>query len=125
MGGPCEQDALVPLVSRDEDDSSALLQPRYIYPPSHIIAMIGSAGWGQPRSARLGTSSAEGSGPEPSAKGRRPRLSPPGLHSLLGAIDETPTIDDKAMAAVDSEWRTAREIYAILAKVRSFQRQRP
>jgi hypothetical protein len=25
-----------------------------------------------------------------------------------------PTIDDKALAAVDSEWRTAREIYAIL-----------
>jgi hypothetical protein len=24
------------------------------------------------------------------------------------------TIDDKALAAVDSEWRTAREIYAIL-----------
>ena len=25
-----------------------------------------------------------------------------------------PTIDDKALAAVDGEWRTAREIYAIL-----------
>jgi len=25
-----------------------------------------------------------------------------------------PTIDDKALAAVDREWRTAREIYAIL-----------
>ena len=25
-----------------------------------------------------------------------------------------PTIDDKALAAVGSEWRTAREIYAIL-----------
>jgi hypothetical protein len=25
-----------------------------------------------------------------------------------------PTVDDKALAAVDSEWRTAREIYAII-----------
>jgi len=30
---------------RDEDDSSSLLPPRYI-PPGHIVAMIGSAGWG-------------------------------------------------------------------------------
>jgi hypothetical protein len=28
--------------------------------------------------------------------------------------DETPIVDDKASAAVDSEWRTAREIYAII-----------
>ena len=27
--------------------------------------------------------------------------------------EETPTIDDNAFAAVDNEWRTAREIYAI------------
>jgi hypothetical protein len=49
----------------DEDDSSALLQPRYIA-PSHIVAMIGSAGWGldqRASSARLGTSSAEGNVP--------------------------------------------------------------
>jgi len=29
-------------------------------------------------------------------------------------MKKPPTIDDKALAAVDSEWRTAREIYAIL-----------
>jgi hypothetical protein len=29
-------------------------------------------------------------------------------------LKKPPTIDDKAQAAVDSEWRTAREIYAIL-----------
>jgi hypothetical protein len=29
-------------------------------------------------------------------------------------MKKPPTIDDKALAAVDSEWRTAREIYSIL-----------
>jgi hypothetical protein len=29
-------------------------------------------------------------------------------------MKKPPTIDDKALVAVDSEWRTAREIYAIL-----------
>jgi hypothetical protein len=29
-------------------------------------------------------------------------------------MTKPPTIDDKALAAVDSEWRTAREIFAIL-----------
>jgi hypothetical protein len=29
-------------------------------------------------------------------------------------MKKPPTIDDKALAAVDCEWRTAREIYAII-----------
>jgi hypothetical protein len=29
-------------------------------------------------------------------------------------MKKPPTIDDKAFAVVDNEWRTAREIYAIL-----------
>jgi hypothetical protein len=29
-------------------------------------------------------------------------------------MKKPPTINDKALAAVDSEWRTAREIFAIL-----------
>jgi hypothetical protein len=29
-------------------------------------------------------------------------------------MTKPPTIDDRALAAVNSEWRTAREIYAIL-----------
>jgi hypothetical protein len=29
-------------------------------------------------------------------------------------MTKPPTVDDKAMAAVDSEWRPAREIYAII-----------
>jgi len=29
-------------------------------------------------------------------------------------MKKPPTIEDKALAAVDSKWRTAREIYAIL-----------
>jgi hypothetical protein len=29
-------------------------------------------------------------------------------------MKKPPTIDEKALAAVDCEWRTAREIYAIL-----------
>jgi hypothetical protein len=29
-------------------------------------------------------------------------------------MKKPPTIDDKALAAVDSEWRTAREMYSIL-----------
>jgi hypothetical protein len=31
-------------------------------------------------------------------------------------MKKPPTIDDKALAAVDSDWRTAREIYAILSE---------
>jgi hypothetical protein len=32
----------------------------------------------------------------------------------VGWGEETTTISDKALAAVDSEWRTAREVFAIL-----------
>jgi hypothetical protein len=35
-------------------------------------------------------------------------------HSGGDGMTKPPTIDDRALAAVDSEWRTAREIYAIL-----------
>jgi hypothetical protein len=35
-------------------------------------------------------------------------------HSGVDGMTKPPTIDDRALAAVDSEWRTAREIYAIL-----------
>ena len=48
-----------------EADGLDVLQSRYIL-TSHIVAMIGSAGWGldqRASSARLGTSSAEGSVP--------------------------------------------------------------
>jgi hypothetical protein len=31
-------------------------------------------------------------------------------------LKKPPTIDDKPLAAVDSDWRTAREIYAILSE---------
>jgi hypothetical protein len=33
-----------------------------------------------------------------------------------GQLKKPPTIDDRAQAAVDSEWRTAREIFAIVDK---------
>jgi hypothetical protein len=72
-----------------EADGLDVLQPRYIL-TSHIVAMIGSAGWGldqRASSARLGTSSAEGSVPS------RPRLpdSPAGFPRVgKGASNEPP-----------------------------------
>jgi hypothetical protein len=38
----------------------------------------------------------------------------PPNHSGVDGMTKPLTIDDRALAAVDSEWRTAREIYAIL-----------
>jgi hypothetical protein len=65
------------------------LRPRYI-PVGHSVAMIGLS--------RLGSTSA-----------------PVRLGNIIGgAIEETTTIDDRAQAAVNSEWRTAREIYEII-----------
>ncbi len=37
-------------------------------------------------------------------------------------MTKPPTIEDKALAAVDREWRTAREIYAILDEGAFIQR---
>jgi hypothetical protein len=67
-----------------EADGLDVLQPRYIL-TSHIVAMIGSAGWGldqRASSARLGTSSAEGSVPS------RPRLpdSPAGFPRVVAGL---------------------------------------
>jgi hypothetical protein len=36
------------------------------------------------------------------------------IHSGVDAMSKPPMIDDKAIAVVDGEWRSAREIYAIL-----------
>jgi hypothetical protein len=36
------------------------------------------------------------------------------LLAFGGQLKKPPTIDDRAQAAVDSEWRTAREIFAIV-----------
>lgn len=34
----------------------------------------------------------------------------------MSKLPRPPTIDDKAMAAVDGEWRTARDIYEIIGE---------